>query len=123
MAKNFADEHVLGHVASESEYDPSWEPPTIFDLWNLLEEFQINEFAFTPFGKLGSDKRLFGSTTVIKQKDDVLAVLQQLADETGVDRSIIFVDPTYSARFTEIFCNFQSNTIVHLTGWGIKAIR
>lgn len=134
---NYGEEYIIGHVSSESNYDESWETPTWFDLWNLLEENNIEKFAITPLGKIGSDKRSFGSTQVVTTKEDVLAVLREEArsrilagefagsesnaDDVKAASAIIWIDPYYSPFLTEKLC-FLMEDIVHLTGWAIKAI-
>jgi hypothetical protein len=133
----YGEEHVLGHVASESNYDASWETPTWFDLWSLLDAEGIHKFAITPLGLIGSDKRKFGSTQVVTTVEDVLAALRQEArsriiagefsgDPTNANdvqaaSAIIWVDPFYSAPLTERLCGLIENS-VHLTGWDIKTI-
>jgi hypothetical protein len=131
------EEFVIGHVATESSYDPSWDTPTWFDLWSLLDEQSITNFVIVPLGKIGSDKRAIGSTSVITDKDSVMNVLSEYAKQymqeinpagdpnnppdVRAARAIIWIDPSYSAFLTEDLC-FLLNPIVHLTGWAIRVI-
>jgi len=134
----FKDEHVIGRVASESNYDPNWPTPTWFDLWAYLDEEDIEEFAIIPLGKVGSDKRDFGSTTAIKTTEDVMNELEALAKELIIQgvfpgkaqnpidvraaRAIIWLDPEYTGELTRRLC-FLMQDPIHITGFAIKKIR
>jgi hypothetical protein len=133
-------EFVIGHVATESSYDPTWESPTWFDLWNLLEQENIDTFALIPLGKISYGTREFGSLQYVTTKDSVMQVLTEYAQEqmqqglysgdpnnaTDVRavRAIIWIDPEHSSTLTEKLSQrlLDSGSISHLTGWVIKVI-
>jgi hypothetical protein len=132
------EEHVIGEVASEGHYNPSWPTPTWEELGNFVEDQRETEFVLVPLGKIGSDKRAFGSKAAPIHKDDIFSALRERAEllyPRGVGESsddyasrlfaasaIMQSDPSHSAALTEKVCALQ-NKIVHLTGWAIIPIR
>jgi hypothetical protein len=132
------EEYVIGNVASEGHYDPSWPTPTWEELGNYLEDQEETEFVLVPLGKIGSDKRTFGSKAAPIHKEDVYALLREYAKEhiasifpggNASNEGDVFAasatiqgDPSVSPILTERLCGLHQK-IEHLTGWAIKPLR
>jgi hypothetical protein len=118
------EDFLVGGISSENHYDASADTPTIFDFWNATENAGISDnesIAVVPFGKVGSDKRLFGSTTGIIQKSDIMVVLLDMAGGDPAQRGIMWIDPEQTGPFLKQLLNLQNDPI-HITGIGFRKV-
>lgn len=125
-----ADEYILGEVSSENHYNPNAIAPTIDELYTAAVESGANLITVTPFGKVGSPKRQFGSTSAIIQVGDIMAVsramagigdVSQMTAEQWVHWGDMIRDPRQTGPILKELLNLQYDPI-HITGIGFKVV-